>query len=338
MGVLSEKNHIRYQRGIPYVVFDESKKNEIMVGLDLLFGITDVINNSSKGDITINEYMGYFLLTLSELGFNEEEKKIIIFDFDKDKRSFKCKKSDGIYLIQVAADMERVIVSIGNREYHYEYEESPYREIGICSTKVQEVTKCSNGIGYIRDFSREYMRFAVFIGDYFIELELLKPDNVVLGTYEYTEDGCRKAYYKLSDSVELKLRDYLLTLKPDGDIDVGQVLNKVCECLGDVNGYPKFILRRVRKENNVQKIKDIVLLEFGKVKKIGKSSNDITVILTEDGGFSFESLYFSMTLMNGQETYKVTDTSLGDLYLDTIVTLKKMKCKKMCSFRNKDGN
>lgn len=277
----------KYDRSIPKISFE----NEGII-LELL----DLINN----DMSIYQYMGLLLLNL---GF-ETEDNIFLCNYDKKDNSFDCMLNNNErYRIKFNFDNNQIDVTIHNNVYGYECEKIERSELGMRVSLGSYTYEYDDGMKFTRVLSRDKAKFIVSLCGYIMELELEKPDDVILPMYD--DKGCY-AKYRLDN--EDNLTKYLCSFVVF-DNSIIDIYKKLCEVyIDDVSRYPDFSLKMsTPDEDGNLKIIDLIHLKYGELEEIAVTKDERTIFLDKYNNWSFEApaedllpVNFSMTSKNGK--------------------------------------
>ena len=277
----------KYDRSIPKISFE----NEGII-LELL----DLIKN----DMSIYQYMGLLLLNL---GF-ETEDNIFLCNYDKNDNSFDCMLNNNErYRIKFNFDNNQIDVTIHNNVYGYECEKIERSELGMRVSLGSYTYEYADGTGFTRYLSRGKAKFVSSVCDYVFELEIFKPDDIVLPLFD--ENGCY-AKYRLDN--EDNLTKYLCSFVVF-DNSIIDIYKKLCEVyIDDVSRYPDFSLKMsTPDEDGNLKIIDLIHLKYGELEEIAVTKDERTIFLDKYNNWSFEApaedllpVNFSMTSKNGK--------------------------------------
>lgn len=282
-----KNNSVRmFDTTIPKVEFEST---------NIMFELSEIFNT----DKNMYYYMGLVLL---RLGFKTED-KLFLCNYNKDDCSFDCVvNEDDLYKIRIDKELKEIVVKTLNNEFGYLCEEQSFSEIGmrisLCRYNISYLDK----INFTRYLSRKDMKFRVESSDYVLELELEKTKDLELPLFE---NGVY-AKYKLEN--EYELISYILGLNFNEDIC--DIYKKMCELyIGDVNKYPKFMLRKSKKVNGNFKVTDMILLKNGELEQFCITSYDRTFFIDKDDNWSYEMpiegalpVSFLMTYCDGKKT------------------------------------
>ena len=277
----------KYDRSIPKISFE----NEGII-LELL----DLIKN----DMSIYQYMGLLLLNL---GF-ETEDNIFLCNYDKKDNSFDCMLNNNErYRIKFNFDNNQIDVTIHNNVYGYECEKIERSELGMRVSLGSYTYEYDDGMKFTRVLSRYKAKFIVSLCGYIMELELEKPDDVILPMYD--DKGCYAKYRLENEDI---LTKYLCSFVVF-DNSIIDIYKKLCEVyIDDVSRYPDFSLKMsTPDEDGNLKIIDLIHLKYGELEEIAVTKDERTIFLDKYNNWSFEApaedllpVNFSMTSKNGK--------------------------------------
>ena len=277
----------KYDRSIPKISFE----NEGII-LELL----DLIKN----DMSIYQYMGLLLLNL---GF-ETEDNIFLCNYDKNDNSFDCMLNNNErYRIKFNFDNNQIDVTIHNNVYGYECEKIERSELGMRVSLGSYTYEYDDGMKFTRVLSRYKAKFIVSLCGYIMELELEKPDDVILPMYD--DKGCYAKYRLENEDI---LTKYLCSFVVF-DNSIIDIYKKLCEVyIDDVSRYPDFSLKMsTPDEDGNLKIIDLIHLKYGELEEIAVTKDERTIFLDKYNNWSFEApaedllpVNFSMTSKNGK--------------------------------------
>ena len=258
----------KYDRSIPKISFE----NEGII-LELL----DLINN----DMSIYQYMGLLLLNL---GF-ETEDNIFLCNYDKKDNSFDCMLNNNErYRIKFNFDNNQIDVTIHNNVYGYECEKIERSELGMRVSLGSYTYEYDDGMKFTRVLSRDKAKFIVSLCGYIMELELEKPDDVILPMYD--DKGCY-AKYRLDNEDELI--NYCLLPKKFA-LSIVELYKQLENLyIDDVRKYPSFLLKisTIMNDGSLD-VLGFINLKYGKLEQFGITDNKGRVIfIDKDDNWSF---------------------------------------------------
>ena len=160
-----------------------------------------------------------------------------------------------------------------------------------------------DGMKFTRVLSRYKAKFIVSLCGYIMELELEKPDDVILPMYD--DKGCYAKYRLENEDI---LTKYLCSFVVF-DNSIIDIYKKLCEVyIDDVSRYPDFSLKMsTPDEDGNLKIIDLIHLKYGELEEIAVTKDERTIFLDKYNNWSFEApaedllpVNFSMTSKNGK--------------------------------------
>lgn len=314
----------KYDRSIPNISFE----NE-----GIILRCLDLVNNN----MNIYHYMGVLFLNF---GFKPKD-NIFLCNYNVLDNSVDCiLNNEEKYVIQF--DKDKIYISIHNSVYGYDCEKVERSELGVRVSLESYTYKYDDGITFTRKFSRNDAKFIVSICGYMIELELDKPDFVVLPLYD--NSGCF-AKYRLEN--EQELINYMISPK---NIMVPIVeLYKQLEKLyfQDIFNYPRFCLKisNVTDDSSLN-VLGLIDLKYGEMEKFGITDNKGRIIFLDNkGNWNYTTpkeeilpVTFSMSNYNGNVSFSVScdeTYNLSDEYIfnsinnDINVAIKKIDKTKL---------
>ena len=324
-------------------MFDTTIPKVEFKSTNIIFELSEIFNV----DKNMYYYMGLVFL---RLGF-EPEDKLVLCNYNKDDCSFDCVVNDySLYNIRIDKELNEIVVNALNNEFSYLCEEQPFSEIGMRISLCRYGFDVLNKMRITRYLSRKDMKFKLESSDYVLELELDKPKDLELPLFE------NGVYLKYKLENEYELVSYMVGLNFNEDIC--EIYNKLCELyIGNVNKYPKFMLRKSKKENGKLKVTDMILLKDGELEQFCITSYDKTFFIDKDNNWSYEipmngilHRSFLITCCNGVKTCvfsnyeddNMMDYINGDIEKDIEISMREVSYsrKKILEIfgNNRDSN
>lgn len=206
-----------------------------------------------------------------------------------------------------------IIITTGSKNTRsrmvYELERTKNNKIGNKYKIVSYTKEDKRGLMLSRHYDEMKAEFFIERDDYELYFSVKEPMCLFL-----KRDG--EGIYRIKN--EKELINYLTSLRFPVEIDL--VYKKICEIsLGDIGVYPEFSLKVTKYDMNegLEEVTDVIELTDGKLSSFGMTRNGMTIILDDEGNWTYEKRLSDMTAIvqydNEDNEYSYGSICDGDL-------------------------